>query len=254
MSRKKIIIGNWKMNKTVSETQGFLRALKKALPHPLKSTVGVAPSFTSLQAAIQLTTGTPIKIVAQNVHWKRDGAFTGEISPTMLKEIGCKTVIIGHSERREYFGETNQTINQKIKCSLELGMDIIFCVGEKLEDREHGITEEKIMSQLLEGVEGVTTSEVKNIIIAYEPVWAIGTGKNATPEQAEEVHRFIRGCLSKKVGDKCGMELSILYGGSVNPDNIPKLSSERNIDGALVGGASLNVDSFIAIIKAVDAT
>src|SRR3990167_10009638 len=175
MSRKKIIIGNWKMNKTVSETQGFLRALKKALPHPLKSTVGVAPSFTSLQAAIQLTTGTPIKIVAQNVHWKRDGAYTGEISPTMLKEIGCKMVIIGHSERREYFGETNQTVNKKIKSAIEHGIDIIFCVGEKLEERESGDTEKKVGSQILEGLEGVTSSEAKNIMIAYEPVWAIGT-------------------------------------------------------------------------------
>lgn len=254
MSRKKIVIGNWKMNKTVAETQSFLRALKKALPQPLKLTMGIAPPFTALQAAIQLTTGTPVRIVAQNVHWKRDGAFTGEISPLMLRELGCKMVIIGHSERREYFGETNQIINQKIKCSLELGMDIIFCVGEKLEDREGGTTEKRIMSQLMEGLDGVTSSEIKNIIIAYEPVWAIGTGKNATPEQAGEVHRFIRECVSKKFGEKSAIELSILYGGSVNPGNISKLSAEKNIDGVLVGGASLDVDGFVTIIRAAEAT
>lgn len=250
----KIVIGNWKMNKGPSEAGSFIKSFKKSLPTSMKTIVGIAPPFTSLPVVAPLTTGTPIKIVAQNVHWRRDGAFTGEISPTMLKEIGCKMVIIGHSERREYFGETNQTVNKKIKSAIEHGIDIIFCVGEKLDEREGGKTENKIESQLLEGLDGVISSEIKHINIAYEPVWAIGSGKNATPDQAQEVHKFISGCLSKKFGENVSREARILYGGSVNAENISKLVSEKSIGGVLVGGASLEVESFIKIIKCVDAT
>lgn len=245
---KRVVIGNWKMNKGVAETQSFIRALKKSLPPKLNCIVGVAPPFTSLSAALEIAAASPLKIVAQNVHWDKEGAFTGEISPTMLKEIGCKTVLIGHSERRQYFGETNQAVNKRIKGAIEFGLEVVFCLGEKLSERENGTTKKIIESQLLEGLEGLTSSEVKNLIVAYEPVWAIGTGKNATPVQAQEVHTYIRSILSKKFSPEVSQGIRIIYGGSVKPDNIAQLLEQDDIDGVLVGGASLDVDSFVSLI------
>lgn len=242
--RTPVIAANWKMFKTTAETKEFLSAFKPLVNDVRDVDIVIAPSFTSLSIAGELVKGTPIKLAAQNMYCEKEGAYTGEISPGMLADCGCTHVIAGHSERRQLFGEGDALVNKKIKTALENGLDVIFCIGETLEEREAGKTFDVIRREVESGLEGVS---MDRIIVAYEPVWAIGTGKNATPQQAQEVHGFIRELISKR-SDRAG-ETRILYGGSVKPANIAELMSEHDIDGALVGGASLDPDSFSKIVK-----
>jgi len=209
----------------------------------------VAPPFTALYAVRQEVEGSPICLAAQSLYWEEKGAFTGEISPVMLKEVGCAYVIIGHSERRQFFGETDETVNRRIKAALAHGLKVIFCIGETLREREGEKTFSVIEKQIEGGLKGLGDQEVRNTVIAYEPVWAIGTGKTATPEQAEEVHGFIRKKLGKLYSRELSEEIRIQYGGSVTPENIRRLMDQPNIDGALVGGASLKADSFSKIVR-----
>lgn len=256
-NRLRILAGNWKMNKTVSETIQFCELFKKLLHVILaKTTRGeagiqiiIAPPFTSLEAAKKAFEGTLVKIAAQNMHWEKSGAFTGEISAEMLKEAGIHTVILGHSERRQLFFETDGTLNQKVMRGIEERLSIIFCVGETLEERQSGKTALVLKRQLDRGLKGIEKEAMKNIVVAYEPVWAIGTGKNATAEQAEEAHLSIRHILEERFDRETADRTSLLYGGSVNADNFSEISKKPNIDGALVGGASLDPKSFIEILK-----
>lgn len=252
--RKKLIAGNWKMNKDIHETVSLIEDLKNRLNPPTagRGEVGVVicPPFTSLVVARGLLKDSSMILGAQNMSDKDDGAFTGEISAKMLKAIGCEYVILGHSERRQYFKETNEYINQKVHKALKTNLIPIICVGETLEERESGVTE-KIVSNQVKGVlHELTSEDLKKIVIAYEPVWAIGTGKNATPQQANDVHKLIRKLVGQMFSWAIAEQLTILYGGSVNPANSFDLLSESDIDGALVGGACLKVDSFVAIIHA----
>jgi triosephosphate isomerase (TIM) len=243
---KTLIAGNWKMNKTTSEAVNFIKTLTDSLKNYSDRDVLVCPPFTSLTAVFELLKNSPIKLGAQNVDFHDEGAFTGEISPGMLKDVGVEYVICGHSERREIFGESDSIINKKVLKTVGTGMIPILCIGESLQERENEKTFTKIKSQLENCLTGFETTE--KLIIAYEPIWAIGTGKTATPQQAEEVHEFIRKCLSEIFDEKKAKNTVILYGGSVKPDNINDLMKEKDIDGALVGGASLKVDSFLKII------
>ena len=245
----KAIIGNWKMNKGPSETQSFLRTLKKVLSPSPPCIVGVAPPFISLSAAAGVLAGSPIRLVAQNVGWEDSGAFTGEVSAPMLKEVGCKMVIVGHSERRQFFGETNRTVNLRIRHALKHGLEVIFCLGETLQERERGDTINIVRTQFQEGLQGLTKKEGTNLYIAYEPVWAIGTGRTATPEQAQEVHLTLRSLVRDAFGPEVSQSVRLLYGGSVKPDNVSQLCGQKDIDGALVGGASLDIEPFLALIK-----
>jgi triosephosphate isomerase (TIM) len=249
--RRKVIAGNWKMNNDLKETQNLLSKLSSGLSiDNLNCDVIVCPPFTSLYEAHSLLKDTKIKIGAQNMYFESSGAFTGEISAVMLKSIGCEYVILGHSERRAIFGETDELINKKIKKANESGLKPIFCVGELLEEREAGITEKIIEKQIKSGLNGVLSDEMSKIIIAYEPVWAIGTGKTATPGQAQDVHEFIRNLICEKYGASVSDSIIIQYGGSVNANNARELLFQKDIDGALVGGASLKADTFISIINA----
>jgi triosephosphate isomerase len=241
--------GNWKMNKTVGEALDLVRELKASLSGVKGVEVALAPPFTALYAVHQELEGSPILLAAQNLYWEEKGAFTGEVSPLMLKEVGCHYVIIGHSERRQFFGETDETVNRRIKAALAQSLKVIFCIGETLREREEGKTFSVIERQVDGGLGGLGEREMKNLVIAYEPVWAIGTGKTATPEQAEEVHRFIRGRLEKLYSRAVSEEIRIQYGGSVTPENIQGLMKQPNIDGALVGGASLKAESFSKIVR-----
>jgi triosephosphate isomerase (TIM) len=248
--RRLIIAGNWKMHKTASETGALIRELARALgTHPPTCEVIVAPPFTSIPAAVDAVGSSPIRISAQDVHWEVSGAFTGEVSGPMLNDAGCTHVIVGHSERRQYFGETDHAVNLKIKAALSVGLVPIFCLGETLDEREAGKTFEVIKTQLIGGLDAVSIENPHRFVMAYEPVWAIGTGKTATPEQAEEVHAFLRAELTSLRGMDFASQVRILYGGSVKPSNTRSLMSCPNIDGALVGGASLKADDFIGIIK-----
>jgi triosephosphate isomerase len=211
--------------------------------------VAVAPPFTALYAVRKELEGSSIRLAAQTLYWEEKGAFTGEISPLMLKEVGCQYVIIGHSERRHFFGESDETVNRRIKAALAQGLKVIFCIGETLKEREEGKTFSVIERQIEGGLKGLGDKELRNMVIAYEPVWAIGTGKTATPEQAEEVHRFIREKVEKLYSREVSEEIRIQYGGSVTPDNIKGLMNQPNIDGALVGGASLKAESFSKIVR-----
>ena len=249
MGRLPFMAGNWKMNKTVEEALGLVRELKASLSGVKAVEVAVAPPFTALYAIHKELEGSPIHLAAQNLYWEEKGAFTGEISPLMLKEIGCHYVILGHSERRQFFGETDETVNRRIKAALARGLKVIFCIGETLKEREEGKTFSVIERQVKGGLKGFGDQEMKNMVVAYEPVWAIGTGKTATPEQAEEVHRYIRGKLEKLYSRQVSEEIRIQYGGSVTPENIKGLMNQPNIDGALVGGASLKADSFCKIVR-----
>jgi len=249
MARLPFIAGNWKMNKTVGEAVDLVRELKEAISGVKEVEVAVAPPFTALYAVRRELEGSRIRLAAQNLYWEEKGAFTGEISPLMLKEVGCDYVIIGHSERRQYFGETDETVNRRIKAALAQGLKVIFCIGETLKEREEGRTFLVIERQIEGGLKGLGDNEMRDIVIAYEPVWAIGTGKTATPEQAEEVHRFIRGKVEKLYSRKVSEEMRIQYGGSVTPENIKGLMNQPNIDGALVGGASLKAESFSKIVR-----
>jgi len=247
--RRKVIAGNWKMNKTLDEAVQFVEALKDRVADVKKTRVIVCPPFIALQAVGEVIKGSNIKLGAQNLHWETKGAFTGEVSAQMLKSVGCDYVIIGHSERRRYFKETDELINKKVKKALEFGLTPILCVGETLEERERGITERVVGDQVRGCLKDLTDKEVGGMIIAYEPVWAIGTGRNATPEQAVEVHQFIRGLIAEFYGDAVAEDLIIQYGGSVTPENAHSLLSQSQIDGALVGGASLKADSFGQIVE-----
>jgi len=242
--RKIIIAGNWKMNKTIGESISLVKKLKGLVKGIDDREIVVCPAFTALSAVSAELKGSNIKVGAQNMHFENSGAFTGEISPLMLKEL-VSYVIIGHSERRHVFGEDDALINKKVKAAISNGLKPILCVGETLEKREKGNMEKVVNSQLSKGLEGVKD----NIVIAYEPVWAIGTGKTATPQQAEDAHLFIRNLLKSIYDDKVSDGTSILYGGSVKPSNIKDLISCDNIDGVLVGGASLDAKSFSDIVK-----
>jgi len=248
MGRMPFIAGNWKMNKTVGEALDLVRQLKASLSNIEGLEVAVAPPFTSLHPVSQELRGSFIKLAAQNVFYEEKGAFTGEVSPLMLKEIGCKYVIIGHSERRHFFGESDETVNRKIKATLKQALKPILCVGETLKEREEGKTFSVIERQI-EGALRDNEEGLEGIVIAYEPVWAIGTGKTATPDQAEEVHRFIRKHLERLFSRELAENIRIQYGGSVTPENIKGLMEKENIDGALVGGASLNSDTFSRIVR-----
>ncbi len=247
--RRKVIAGNWKMNKDISGTVELISGIKSNLPQNPKSEVIVCPPFTSLETASELTKGTPIKVGAQNMFYEDSGAFTGEVSAKMLKSVGCEYVILGHSERRAIFGESNEWINKKIHKALSEDLNVIFCIGETLEQRENGIMKDVLKTQVTEGLNGLTAEQMQNVIVAYEPVWAIGTGKTATPEQADEAHKFVRDLISELFGQDIADNLIIQYGGSVKPENAASLLSQQNIDGALIGGASLKAESFVAIIN-----
>lgn len=248
--RKIVIAGNWKMYKTNQEAVKVLTELKELTRDVKNVEIVIGAPFTALSDAVKAVEGSNIKIAAENVYPKLEGAFTGEISPNMLKAIGVSHVIIGHSERREIFKETDEFINEKVKAVLENGLTPIFCIGEKLEERENGKTLEVNSNQVRKGLKDLTKEEAKRVIVAYEPVWAIGTGKTATPEMAQETHREIRNVLADMFGQEVANEMTIQYGGSMKPENAKDLLGQADIDGGLVGGASLKADSFFEIIKA----
>ncbi len=248
--RRKIIAGNWKMNNDLNETRNLISNLVKSLTNNENCDIIICPPFTSLTEAGISIQNTPIKLGAQNMYFENDGAYTGEISAGMLKSTGCEYVILGHSERRAIFNESDSLINKKIKKAISSGLKPIFCVGETLEQREKEITNDVIKTQVTGGLKDVSNDEIKHLIVAYEPVWAIGTGRNATPAQAQEVHKFIRSLIKEKYSEDIADNLIIQYGGSVKPENAKDLLSQKDIDGALVGGASLKADSFLGIIKA----
>ncbi len=247
--RRKIVVGNWKMNNTIAESEILASEVLEALGENFSSCeVGIAPTFLALEAAGRVIDGSEIQLVAQNCHYENDGAYTGEVSARMLNAAGCASVIIGHSERRQYFGETNATVNLRVKKALSEGLNVILCVGETLAERESGVTDAVVSSQVREGLAGI--SDISSIVIAYEPVWAIGTGKTASSAQAEEVHFLIRTIITELYGDIAAEALRIQYGGSVKPSNAAELFAMPNIDGGLIGGASLNATDFAAIVKA----
>ena len=247
--RTPIIAGNWKLNKTVSDAVLLTTDLAKLVDNISDVEIVVAPVFTALSNVHDVINGTNIQLAAQDLYWEDSGAFTGEVSAPMLKDVGCDYVIIGHSERRQYFGETNETVNQKVKAALSHELKPIICVGELLEERETGKTEAVIEDHVKGGIGDLTESEIESCVIAYEPVWAIGTGKTATPDQAQEVHSFIRDILKDCYSDKLASKIRIQYGGSVKPENAAELMSQQDVDGALVGGASLDAESFAEIVK-----
>jgi triosephosphate isomerase len=247
--RRPVIAGNWKMNNNGAESVALVSQLKAMLADSREIDIVVAPPFTALGAVAAVLKGSPIGLAAQNVFWEESGAFTGEISAAMLKEVGCRYVIIGHSERRQYFSETDETVNKRLKAVLKASLIPIVCIGELLAEREAEKTLAVIEQQLREGLQGLSSEEMKKVIIAYEPVWAIGTGKTATPDQAQEVHHFIRDLIARIFSKEVADDTRILYGGSVKPDNVDLLMSQLDIDGALVGGASLNADAFARIVK-----
>lgn len=237
------------MHKTIPEAVEMVKALKEASPQLTDAELVVIPPYTMLSEVKKVIEGSTVQLGAQNIFWEEKGAFTGEVSPPMLKDAGCQYVTIGHSERRQYFGETNETVNKRIKAALAHELTPIMCIGESLEEREKGNTMDKVETQINSGLEGLGKDEIRQIVIAYEPIWAIGTGVTATTSQAEEVHSFIRKKLTEKYGNEIASYAIILYGGSVKPANTYSMLKENNINGALVGGASLEADSFIQITK-----
>jgi triosephosphate isomerase len=246
-----LMAGNWKMHKLASEARGLASNLRRALAdidRPVE--VLLCPPFTALADVAAALADSPIQLGAQNLHWEEKGAFTGEVSGQMLKDIGCDYVIIGHSERRHIFGETDESVGKKIRAALSARLKAIVCVGETERQRDENETEAVVQRQVREGLAGLSAPEMASVAIAYEPVWAIGTGKNATPEQAQEVHALIRNLISESFGEAAASSLPILYGGSVKPDNAGELMSQPDINGALVGGASLDADSFETIVRA----
>lgn len=248
--RKKVIAGNWKMHNDLSESQNLISKLTSGLSgKKFNCDIIICPPFTSLSEASSLVKDTPVKLGAQNMYFQESGAYTGEISAKMLKSVGCEYVILGHSERRTIFKESDSLINEKIKAALKAGLKPIFCIGETLEERENGKEKDVLRAQLSGGLNQISLDEMKQIIIAYEPVWAIGTGKTATPAQAEEMHEYIRNYIRDDFTPGIAENQIIQYGGSVKPDNASELLSQQDIDGALVGGACLKADSFISIIE-----
>ncbi len=248
--RKPVIAGNWKMYKLLGEAVDTVLALKPLVANANNVEVVIAPVFTALKTVADRLEGSNINVSAQNCSAETDfGAQTGEVTALMLKDIGCSHVIIGHSERRQFYGETDQSVNRKTKAVLSAGLTAIVCVGEMLTEREAGKAENIVQTQLANGLEGLTVSQMERIIIAYEPVWAIGTGKTATPEQAQEMHSFLRNCIAEMHGNEVASAVRILYGGSVKPENINAIMANEDVDGALVGGASLEAESFAKIVN-----
>jgi len=247
--RRPVIAGNWKMFKTISETKAFFSSFLPLVSGVSHCEIVVAPPFVSLAAASAAAVGSRVAISAQDVYWKKEGAFTGEVSIPMLLDVGCTHTIIGHSERRQFFGETDETVNEKARAAVAGGLQPIVCVGETLAERDAGKAAEVVRRQVRQGLAQLTESDLSPMIVAYEPVWAIGTGRTATPETAAEMHGEIRRTIGEIWGAKAAAAMRILYGGSVKPDNIQELMRREDIDGALVGGASLDPTSFAAIVK-----
>jgi len=245
--RTPVIAGNWKLFKTIAEATAMVSELKSLVAGTAGVEIVVAPVFTALSRVSEALSGTNVRLAAQNCYWEEEGAYTGEVAPKLLVDAGCSHVIIGHSERRQYFGETDETVNKKAKSALAAGLTAIVCVGETLAEREADRTFAVIEAQLNGGLAGFSADLLAKTVIAYEPVWAIGTGKTASDAQAQEVHAFIRNLLARQFGQSAADAMRILYGGSVKPDNVKGLMSQADIDGALVGGASLKADTFAAI-------
>jgi triosephosphate isomerase (TIM) len=247
--RKPIIAGNWKLQNTIPAALELVRALKTSVGMVQDVEVIVAPVFTAVHAVAGEVNGTAIRVAAQDCYWEESGAYTGEVAPGMLKDAGCSHVIIGHSERRQYFGETDATVNKKVTAAMAAGLTPIVCVGESLAQREAGSFKQVVEEQVRAGLSGLSAAQIAGLVIAYEPVWAIGTGKTATPEQAQEVHALIRNQLADIASPEVAAGLRILYGGSVNPGNVDDLMRRPDLDGALVGGASLKADSFTRLVQ-----
>ncbi|TGV04314.1 triose-phosphate isomerase [Flavivirga rizhaonensis] len=247
--RKQIVAGNWKMNNDLSQTESLINELKSKTKTS-NAEVMVAPTFTNLYHAYGVLKNTNIEVIAQNMHFAENGAYTGEISASMLKSIGIETVILGHSERREYFNETDELLAKKVDAALAKGMRVIFCFGEELADRKSGNEEAVVGNQIKNALFHLDTASYQNIVLAYEPVWAIGTGETASPEQAQDMHAFIRKTLADKYGNDVADEVSILYGGSVKPANAEEIFSKPDVDGGLIGGAALKADDFFDIVNA----
>jgi len=249
MTRKKLMAANWKMYKTPDQAREFFRDFLPLVEDHARDEIVVCPPFVNLPAAVESAGGSNVAVGAQDMYWEKEGAFTGEISSGMLVAVGCTHVILGHSERRQYFGETDDTVNLKLKAALEAGLTPIVCVGEVLEEREAGLTEDVLRRQCLRAFHAISGRKAAKLVVAYEPVWAIGTGKTATPQLASVAHQLIRGEAAKALGDELASGLRILYGGSVKPENAEALMAEEEIDGALVGGASLDPKAFAAIVR-----
>jgi len=249
VARKIIMTGNWKMHKTVDDATELVEQLKQALADVKDREILVCPPFTALAAVAEALEGSNIQLGAQNLYPADEGAYTGEISPRMLEDVGCSYVILGHSERRQHFGESDPFINHKVKMALDHGLKPILCVGETLEQRGEGRHKTVVSMQVYRGLHGIDAEAMKEVAIAYEPIWAIGTGQTARPEQADELHCAIRNNVEGLFGEDVAQETCIMYGGSVKPDNVDELMAQPDVDGALVGGASLNVESFIRIVK-----
>lgn len=247
--RKKVIAGNWKMYKTPAQAKAFLEALLPLVKGHTRDEVVICPSATSLPAAAEIAKGSNVAIGAQTVHWLDEGAYTGQTSPIMLTAIGVTHAILGHSEPRTHDSETDERVNLKLKSCLKHGIQAIVCIGEQLEERQKNLTRDVLLSQLGGALADITAGDADGFVIAYEPVWAIGTGLTATPEQAEEAHIIIRTQLAKQLGEEAAQKMRILYGGSVKPNNIAALVSQPNIDGALIGGASLVAEDFAKMVK-----
>jgi len=250
--RTPIIVGNWKLNKTIHEAVGLVNSLQPLVAEVADVEIVVAPVFTGLSVVAQALAGGNIRLAAQDVFWEDSGAFTGEVSPGMLKDVGCAYVIIGHSERRQYFGETNENVNRKAKAAHAHGLIPIICAGESLEEREVGRTGAVVKDHIRSGIAGLSADQIVSTVIAYEPVWAIGTGQNATPDQAQEVHALIRSLLSEIYSAEVASRVRIQYGGSVKPENAAALIAQPDVDGALVGTASWEAESFAQIVKATN--
>jgi triosephosphate isomerase (TIM) len=246
--RTPIIAGNWKLNKTQAEAEALARQIVAGVKQIKDVEVVLCPPFTALEAVRRAIHATPVHLGAQDLYWEASGAYTGEVSGPMLADAGCSYVIIGHSERRQFFGETNETVNRKVKAALRAGLRPIMCVGETLPEREAGKVEAVVNEHVRLGLAGLPPADLAKVVVAYEPVWAIGTGKTATPEQAQEVHQLIRRRLTELAGPEVAGTMRIQYGGSVKPDNVKLLMAQPDIDGALVGGASLQPDSFLALV------
>ena len=247
--RRPIIVGNWKMHKTTAEAVALVNALRSSVAHVHDVDIGVAPPYTALTAVAEALRDSTLFVAAQNMHWEPQGAFTGEISAAMLSDVGCTRVIVGHSERRQYFAETDATVNRKLRAALNAPLDPILCIGETLDQREGNATFDVLAQQMRHGLADIAAEGMSRVVIAYEPIWAIGTGKTATPAQAQEVHAFIRGLLQELYGADLANEVRIQYGGSVNAGNIHALMTQPDVDGALVGGASLEAASFAQIVS-----
>jgi triosephosphate isomerase len=251
--RRALIAGNWKMNCTLAEAAQLAEGVVSGVAGVSDVDIVVCPTFTALETVGKIVAGTNVAMGAQDIYWEKSGAYTGEISPDMLLDVGCSYAIVGHSERRQYMGETDDIVNRKARAALAAGLKVMMCVGETLEEREAGKMEEIVKRAVVGGLAEIGNDELKNLSIAYEPIWAIGTGKTATPQQANEAHEFIRKVVGQLYSNEIAEALVIQYGGSVKPDNTATLMAEPHLDGALVGGASLKADSFVGIVKGAQA-